>query len=94
MALHIDFKAFFIERVARNFGRWCYVPVGRQETAVAPSSHVAILNGKFGSGYAPKLTPEVRFMMAEDDGDYCLPYSFMMSAGEPIVRFRNATQGR
>ena len=55
--------------------RWCYVPVGRQEHAATSPSHGAILNGMFGSGYAPELTPEVRFMMMDGDGDYCLSYS-------------------
>ena len=53
-----------------------YVPVGRQEIASTSPSHAATLNGMFTSGTpSPELTPEVRFMMTDGDGDYCLSYS-------------------
>jgi hypothetical protein len=70
-----NFRAFFVDRVERTLGRWCYVPVGKQEPTAASPSHAASLYGMFGSGYAPELTPEVRFMMTDGDGDYCLSYS-------------------
>lgn len=70
-----NFKPFFVVRCQRNLGRWCYVPVGRQEIAFTSPSHGTILNGIFSPGYAPELTPEVRFMMMEGNGDYCLSYS-------------------
>ena len=50
--------------------------VGRQDLVATSPSHGAILKGMFTSGtQSPELTPEVRFMMADGDGDYCLPYS-------------------
>ncbi|MEC8800126.1 MAG: hypothetical protein VXX55_05155 [Planctomycetota bacterium] len=76
-----NFKPFFIRRVARNFGRWCYVPVGKMDSTASPQSVAANLNGMFGFGtQSPELTPEVRYRSAEDGGDFCLPYSAASAA--------------
>jgi len=71
-------KAFFIKRVARNFGRWCFMPIGRADR---PAPAVVSLNGMLGPWPQGLGTaPEVRYRSAEGGGDYCLPYSAASAA--------------
>lgn len=75
-----NFKHWFIGRVERNMGRWCYVPVGRMDPT-APQSVAANLNGMLAFGtQGPEPTPEVRYRSVEDGGDFCLPYSAASAA--------------
>ena len=79
-----NFKPFFIERVAGHFGRWCYVPIGREKHSnsceLAAIQIATNLDGRLEFGAQdPFTTPEVCFQSAEGE-DFCLPYSAASAA--------------
>ena len=81
-----QFKGFFIERVARNFGRWVFVSIGKAEPSTSPQSSAASLNGGTAVGtLSPATPPEVSHLTAEGGGDYCLPYYSAASAAAHLM---------
>ena len=56
-----------VARCVEAFGRFCWVPLGKNDTEG--------LKGRTGAGTLGPVTPlEVRFLSSDGGDDYCLPY--------------------